>query len=208
MAAAYGDSVDGGIPQWIKTNAGLWSEGVISDSDFANSMQYLLSAGIPELPIPEVRAADGRASDAETAQSLVVHFSQGPFDKKVSIYSYSLYYQRSRTTQDTSLASTQYAENVPSFSLRSLPSSDKRPVYDVVERYLDHQYDIADFFVDVEIVSGSGEVLQTWQYERCKIVDYEVYPNTDKTQYSFSGDDRMEIRDSMVLSCFTQRLDV
>lgn len=92
--------------------------------------------------------------------------------------------------------------------MNSLPSPDKQPVYEVVERYLDHQYAIPDFFVDVEILTGNGDVLQTWKYEKCKIVDYVVYNNTSKTQYNFSGTDGIEIRDRMVLSCSSQRLEV
>lgn len=206
MVAGYGDSA--GIPQWIKGNAGLWSEGVISDSEFVNSLQYLLGAGILELPITEARAATSPVSDEDSAQSFVVHFSWGPFDEPVSIYSYSLYWQMSRTTQDTSLDINKYAEKVPSFTLYSLPSHDKQPVYEVVERYLDHQYSIQDFFVDVEILTGSGDILQTWKYEKCKIVDYWVYSNTDKTKYNFSGTDGIEIRDGMTLSCVSQRLEV
>lgn len=206
LAAGYGDSA--GIPQWIKGNAGLWSEGVISDSEFVNSLQYLLGAGILELPITEARAATSPISDEDSAQSFVVHFSWGPFDEPVSIYSYSLYWQMSRTTQDTSLDRQKHAENVPSFTLYSLPSPDKQPVYEVVERYLDHQYAIPDFFVDVEILTGSGDVLQTWKYEKCKIVDYWVYSNTDKTRYNFSDTDGIEIRDGMTLSCVSQRLEV
>ena len=144
LTAGYGDSAS--IPQWIKGNAGLWSEGTISDSEFVNSLQYLLGAGILELPIIEARATTSLVSDEDAAQSFVVHFSQGPFDEPVSIYSYSLYVQRSRSTQDMSLSYTQRAENVPSFYLESLPSHDKQPVYEVVERYLDHQYSIPDFF--------------------------------------------------------------
>ena len=206
MLGGGGDQV--GIPQWIKGNAGLWSEGTISDSEFVNSLQYLLGAGILELPITEARAATSPVSDEDTAQSFVVHFSRGPFAEPVSIYSYSLYGQLSKTTQDTSLDRSQYGEKVPSFRLNSLPSPDKQPVYEVVERYLDHQYAIPDFFVDVEILTGNGDVLQTWKYEKCKIVDYVVYNNTSKTQYNFSGTDGIEIRDEMVLSCVSQRLEV
>ena len=206
LVAGHGEQV--GIPQWIRGNAGLWSEGIISDAEFVSSMQYLVGAGVLKLPITEARAAGGPVDDTETAQSFVVHFSQGPFAEKVSIYSYSLYSQMSRTTQDQSLDYTKYAENVPSFALDSLISADKQPVYVAVERYLDHQHDIADFLVDVEIMSGNGEVLQTWEYEKCGIVDYWVYTNTDKTEYNFSGADRMEIRDRMVVSCFDQRLNI
>jgi hypothetical protein len=34
------------IPEWVRNNAGWWSEGVISDEDFANGIKYLVSKGI------------------------------------------------------------------------------------------------------------------------------------------------------------------
>ena len=38
------------IPDWVKSNAGWWSEGLIEDSDFVQGLQFLISAGIMEVP--------------------------------------------------------------------------------------------------------------------------------------------------------------
>ncbi|MEK0367876.1 MAG: peptidase, partial [Nitrosopumilus sp.] len=34
------------IPDWIKNNACWWSQGIITDGDFVNAIQYLISKGI------------------------------------------------------------------------------------------------------------------------------------------------------------------
>ncbi len=34
------------IPQWIRDNAGWWAEGLITDQDYINGLQYLISQGI------------------------------------------------------------------------------------------------------------------------------------------------------------------
>ena len=34
------------IPQWIKDNAKWWSEGLITDQDYINGLQYLIQQGI------------------------------------------------------------------------------------------------------------------------------------------------------------------
>ena len=34
------------IPDWVKTNAGWWSEGLIGDSDFVSGIQFLIKEGI------------------------------------------------------------------------------------------------------------------------------------------------------------------
>ena len=43
------------IPDWIKNNAGWWSEGAIGDSDFTSGIQYMIKENImviPDLPEP------------------------------------------------------------------------------------------------------------------------------------------------------------
>ena len=45
----YGASADTGsleIPKWIRDNAKWWSEGLITDQDYINGLQYLISQGI------------------------------------------------------------------------------------------------------------------------------------------------------------------
>ena len=34
------------IPDWVRNNAGWWSERLISDKEFANGLQYLIANGI------------------------------------------------------------------------------------------------------------------------------------------------------------------
>ena len=43
---AAGDTTTQKIPSWIKNNAGWWSDGLISDSDFVSGIQWLVSNGI------------------------------------------------------------------------------------------------------------------------------------------------------------------
>ena len=38
------------IPDWIKNNAGWWSEGLIGDTDFVSGIQYLIKEGIMKIP--------------------------------------------------------------------------------------------------------------------------------------------------------------
>jgi len=40
------NSTTGSIPTWIKTNAGYWSSGQITDNDFVKGIQYLISSRI------------------------------------------------------------------------------------------------------------------------------------------------------------------
>ena len=40
------ETTDFGIPQWIRDNAKWWSEGLITDQDYINGLQYLIQQGI------------------------------------------------------------------------------------------------------------------------------------------------------------------
>jgi hypothetical protein len=39
------------IPDWVRNNAGWWSEGKILDSDFASGIEFMIKAGIIKVPI-------------------------------------------------------------------------------------------------------------------------------------------------------------
>ncbi|MCZ6583194.1 MAG: peptidase, partial [Thaumarchaeota archaeon] len=38
------------IPNWVKNNAGWWSNGQIGDTDFVSGIQYLINKGIMKIP--------------------------------------------------------------------------------------------------------------------------------------------------------------
>jgi hypothetical protein len=38
------------IPDWVKSNAGWWSDDMIADSDFVSGIQYLINEGIMTIP--------------------------------------------------------------------------------------------------------------------------------------------------------------
>jgi|GEM_PF-4832225 len=54
IAGILGISVDAAaqesiLPSWIKSNAGWWSQGLISDDDFVKGIQYMVANGIIEI---------------------------------------------------------------------------------------------------------------------------------------------------------------
>ena len=49
------------IPSWIKNNAGWWSEDKITDGDFVQGIQWLITNGIMKIP----QTSQGTTSDAE-----------------------------------------------------------------------------------------------------------------------------------------------
>ena len=45
------------VPAWIKTSAGYWVDGITSDAEFADALEYLISEGVLEVP-PAERSGD------------------------------------------------------------------------------------------------------------------------------------------------------
>jgi len=57
------------IPDWIKTNAGWWAEGLIDDNSFVQGIQYLIKQGIIEIPAAGSGGSDGDSgADAAAAE--------------------------------------------------------------------------------------------------------------------------------------------
>lgn len=47
------------IPDWVKTNAGWWSDNMIEDSDFVSGIQYLINKGIMTIPSTQSGQSSG-----------------------------------------------------------------------------------------------------------------------------------------------------
>jgi hypothetical protein len=88
------------------------------------------------------------------------------------------------------------------FALESLPSKDKKWFYDfVVGRTITSEKDPEPFDVDVEVLSGSGTVLQAWEYRECRLAEYFPYLDENLAKLKFVGDFISEIRDVSVFEC-------
>ena len=187
------------VPDWVKNNAKWWADGQIGESDFINAMQYLITHGILEIPITEVTAATTTLSDNERAQSFVVHYSGGDyFPEPVTIYTYTQFLHFSETINSNSIS---FFQDIPTFLLRSLPSHDKSVIYKLVDKYVNAGAKPERFDVSVEVLSGDGKVIQTWEYRKCNVIDYATFVNDDEDEYRFSDNDEAEIRDVLVIQC-------
>ncbi|MFB5597953.1 MAG: hypothetical protein ACE5RJ_02920, partial [Nitrosopumilaceae archaeon] len=49
------------IPDWVRNNAGWWSQGLIGDSDFVAGIQFLIKEGI--MTIPETQSGNGESQE-------------------------------------------------------------------------------------------------------------------------------------------------
>jgi len=200
------------IPDWVKNNARWWADGQIAESDFISAMEYLINQGIIQIqtPVPEVIATKVSLTDDERAQSFVVHYFGGDYfaGETVTIYTYSSFYHFSQSIQTNTVASTSQFGIAPQFILRSLPSEDKKPIYDLINKYVKAGAKPTPFDVSVDVVAGNGKIIQIWHYRNCLITDYATYLDQNKETYRFSDTDDAEIRDLTVLLCGGYNLEI
>jgi len=94
-----------------------------------------------------------------------------------------------------------FRDTAPSFFLESLPSADKQGFYDFIADWMDRGSLLNEFDVDVDVLDGTGAVIQTWAFERCDITSYGTYLQDTTFIYQFSGVLDSEIRDRTSFSC-------
>ena len=198
---------EGLIPTWIKNTTGYWVDGAVGDSEFISALQYLISHDIIKVPITEVIASTSNLEDKDRAMSLVVHFSDAQFSRTLSIYTFSTFFHFSPNVGSTTPDITRGLNVTPVFTLQSIPSKDKLILYEFVEKYIT-AHDPERFSVVVDIVSGDGEIIQSWDYRKCSIADYSTFVDSSKENYRFSDTDDLEIRELFVFACSGYNLRV
>jgi len=199
------------IPEWVKNNAKWWSEGQIAESDYISALQYLINQGIIKIPITEVTAAKVSLSDSERAQSIVVHIRGGEKigveDVGETFHTFSEFRHLSSTV-NTSQVGIIDIEDRPMFYLMGLPSKDKAPLYQLLDDFFNYEYNPdqydppEQYSVKVDILTGDGTIIQTWDYVDCDIIDYSSFLDSDKNTYRFGDKDEAEIREFLLWECF------
>jgi len=194
------------VPDWVKNNAKWWSEGSITETDYIKSLEFLITQGIIQIPIPitEVTAAQTALSDDERAQSFVVHFSDGMIGKPVTVDTFMKFEIISSQGKDAEFLSTfplYKFEDQAEFLLESLPSTDKQDLYKGIDRWMSKSAGVTPFDVDIDVLSGDGQVIQTWAFENCEPVAYGTFVQDVIFLYQFVDQDKSEIRDRVTFFC-------
>ena len=197
-------ATDSSIPDWVKNNAKWWSEGTISEADYLNSLEYLINNGFLEVPIPitDVTAAQTMYSEEERAQSFRVTISN--IVEPLPVHFFEKFAMESTDSLDVNDPRGEiydFRETSPSFFLESLPSADKKPFYDFVAEWMDRGDLLNEFDVAVDVMDGAGNVIQTWDFQKCEIIGYGTYLQDTTFIYQFSGVQDSEIRDRADFTC-------
>jgi hypothetical protein len=197
-------AADSSIPDWVKNNAKWWSEGTISESDYITSLEYLIQNGIIDLPSPihEVTASQTMYSDEERAQSFRVIISN--IVEPLPVHFFEKFAFSSADISDPNDPRGRvydFRDTNPQFYLESLPSVDKIPFYNYVADWMDGGTSLNKFDLDVDVLDGTGALIQTWAFKTCSITGYGTYLHDTTFIYSYSGVQDVEIRDRTNFSC-------
>ncbi len=171
-------AADSTIPEWIKNNAKLWSEGSISEADYITSLEYLINNGIIQIPIPiiEVTAAQTALTEEERAQSFKVTISNVVAPISVSFFEkFEIATSQGGTADDPRERMYEFRDVNPKFFLEYLPSADKKQFYKFVSDWMDREDLLNEFNVDIEVLDGTGSTVQTWEFNKCEITSYGTY---------------------------------
>ena len=150
-------ATDSTIPEWIKNNAKWWSEGSISEADYITSLEYLITNGVIQIPIPitEVTAAQTALTDDERAYYFVVHFSDGLISKPFTIDTFVAFEATSSRGDGSGIiySSIYKFEDDAEFVLESVPSMDKQDLYRGIDRWMNKDPIVTPFDVDIDVAS-------------------------------------------------------
>ena len=88
------------------------------------------------------------------------------------------------------------------FLLETLPSKENINYYQAIDDYFQIDSPLfKSFDVSIDVVSGDGTVLQTWEYRNCDLEDYVVYLQDNIIFNRFHGGDGPEIRERSIFHC-------
>ncbi len=205
-------AVDSSVPEWIKNNAKWWSEGTISESEYVTSLEYLITEGIIQIPIPitEVTAAQSLLTDSERAQYFVVHFADGLIEKPITVETFYKFEATSSQNQRSELYlhPIYLFDDKPTFLLESMPSPDKQDMYIGINNWMERGSSLTPFDVSIDVMSGDGRVIQTWHYLKCEPTGYGTFLQDVRNFHQFVDQDKSEIRERVTFSCSGIDLEV
>jgi hypothetical protein len=87
------------------------------------------------------------------------------------------------------------------FYLESLPSKDKAWLYEIASMYINTGKIPEPFEVFIEVITGDGTTIQTWEYDRCEITNYDVYLDDSLLNYKYHERWQSEIRERTFFDC-------
>jgi hypothetical protein len=151
------------------------------------------------------------SSHENRAISYVVHFFGSNFVGVYSLETFSKFApsdSRDDSPYDIITYSSNSIDSDPQFFLESLPSADKKQLYEFYSRYVNLGKVPRLFDVSIDMILEDGTILQRWNYRDCKLIDYGLRLEDSRLSFPFAKKPGAEIRDKSDFLCIGISLDI
>ncbi|HMK32702.1 MAG TPA: hypothetical protein VK431_03655, partial [Nitrosopumilaceae archaeon] len=136
--------------------------------------------------------------DKDRAQVFTIHFSGGSV--KPFSYTFLKFAPYSKEYSVFNLPDYSFGDT-PRFYVESLPSKDKGDIYKLLSTYVNPSAATQPFDARVDLTSGDGSVIQTWNYAKCDVTKYETYLQNNSLVNMFTNKFQPEVRDKIFFRC-------
>ena len=157
----------------------------------------------PEKPYDYV---DFIPSYEDRVQRFILTISGGEFTQSNSYYTFSKF--EPFMEEKGKYTPTQHQLKSVGFAMENLPSKDKESYYELIQRYVNPGKDPEPFDATIELVSGKGDVIQTWNYRECHLTDFDYFLQDNLLYFTMNGKKAIsEIRDRSEFECIGFSVD-
>jgi hypothetical protein len=211
------------VPDWVKTTAGWWAEGKISEQEYLNSIEFLIEQQIivvnysqqsPESFPTDVNSVFEAAKqqispmispyskyvvpESNRVVGYVVKISGGDLTESQTFHTFGKFQPGEDPIFINSLQTQGFSSY---FTLESLPSKDKVGFYEIISKYLNPGKIPEPFDVSLDGISGDGSTIATMNYNKCRISEYLPHLQNFVFIYPLSGTYGPEIRERTIFAC-------
>ena len=156
----------------------------------------------------DLDTANFTPSKTTRAKQIIVEFSGGALEDTIPSLSFSKFTPIKQIRNLPIFMPGYVIDGEPSFSLQSLPSKDKEDLYVGISKYILPGKDPEPFDVSVHLASGSGEIIQTWNYSECSVTNYSTFFIDNLLFFKFKQTFGSEIRDKTNFDCKGLKFDL
>ena len=137
------------------------------------------------------------------ADRIIVQFSGGELTSTNTLYSFSKFVPMVQVPNADFPISIpgNVIGGKPRFALESLPTKDKESYYQFLSRYINPEKRPEPFDVTMHLVTGAGNILQSWKYTDCSANNYVTFFMDNLMFYKFKQTLGSEIRDKTFFEC-------
>ena len=212
------------VPDWVKTTAGWWAEGKISEQEYLNSIIFLIDEGIIRINVSPESSSGPAPTDIstlfgtakQTISSIISPFSKNIVPESDRVVGYVVRLSGGEITEtqtfhtfgkfepgeDPVFINSLQSQGFSSyFLLESLPSKDNVSFYEIISRYFNPGKTPEPIDVEIDIISGDGSTVITLNYNKCQLSEYWPYLQTYVFVYPLGNEFGPEIRDRTIFSC-------